>query len=81
MDLIILILSAYGFYTAIQMLRGNFLNFKPFNCNVCLAFWFTFCYIVVFDLIIVKLVIYPFAVSGGVYLLKLIEDRLTHYEA
>jgi len=40
-QLVILGISAYGFYHTIQILRGGRLNFKPFNCAVCLSFWYT----------------------------------------
>lgn len=78
-EFIILTLAAYGFYTAIQMLRGNHLNFKPLNCRFCLGFWFSVFYVLFFNYSIKNFVIYPLAVASGVYFLGLIEDRLTYY--
>lgn len=74
-----LTLSAYGFHTAVQMLRGEYLNWKPFNCKLCLSFWFALFYVLIFKLSIANLLIIPLGVAGFVYLIGLIEDRLTYY--
>jgi len=79
-EFFIITLAVYGFYTAVQMLRGNHLNFKPFNCKLCISFWVTILYVAVFSFTLSKIVILPFAVSGAVYLIGIIEDRLTYYK-
>lgn len=78
-EFIIVTLAAYGFYTAVQMLRGKYLNFKPFNCKLCLSFYFTILYIAIFSFTLPKIAILPFAVSGTVYFIGIIENRLINY--
>lgn len=78
--LLIIPLAAYGFGTAIQMLRGTWLNIKPFNCKGCLSFWFSiFIYVYMSTLGIDK---YTNAFVYGLFVyciasfLKLIEDKM-----
>lgn len=84
-NIIIISLSAYGFSTAIQMIRGTKLSFRPFNCHFCLSFYFgLICYPFFTDINIksvILIVIYSFTTSCIVYFLKLIEDRLSYYHA
>lgn len=77
--IVLLSFAAYAFYTAVQMIRGEYLNFKPFNCKLCLSYWFTLAYIIIFDFTIMNIILIPLAVSGIVYFIGLIEDRLTYY--
>ena len=75
---IILALAGYGFATAVQMLRQDKLNFKPFNCYFCLSYWFSFLYILLFSFKINTIIIVPFAIACLSIFLKLIEDKLTN---
>ena len=75
-DFLIISIASFSFATAIQMLRGNFINFKPFNCKFCLSFWFStivFFYNNPYD--VIQNIVLSFAVSGVCYIIKLIEDR------
>jgi len=81
--MLILLFAAYGFATAVQLSRGPYLNFKPFNCKFCLSFWFSLFVIFVFyttgtlrDAAIYS-IIHAFAIAGGVAVIKVVEDKLT----
>lgn len=80
MSIILLTFASYGLYNAIQMLRKDKLNFKPFNCALCTGFWFGLLYVVCFKLSIINLVTIPFFTGGTTYLLGIIEGRLISYK-
>jgi len=81
--LIIFILSAYGFASAVEItpfpgkLLGWLKRHKPFSCFLCLAFWFSFffayCY---YQLRLGHAVFLAFMSCGGATFLKYIELRL-----
>lgn len=78
--LLIIPLAAYGFGIAIQMLRGKYLNFKPFDCKFCLSFWFSsivYLYMVLFGIDkYTNVFIYGLFVACIANFLKLIEDKI-----
>lgn len=70
-------LAAYGFGIAIQMLRGRYLNFKPFNCRACLGAWSSFAIYVLFDkCTYFDYFVYSLFVFCLANFLKLIEDKI-----
>jgi hypothetical protein len=85
LEFIKLSFAAYAFATGIQMVRGKYWNFKPINCRMCMSFWATFIFLILFTKqmplldFIINLIITPLAVSGAVFLLTQIEERLTHF--
>ena len=78
--LLIIPLAAYCFGTVIQMLRGNYLNFKPFNCKSCTSFWFSssmYLYMILFGIDkYTNVFIYGLFVFCIANFLKLIEDKI-----
>jgi hypothetical protein len=78
-EIIIFAFASYAFANAVQMIRGTHLNFKPFSCRFCLSWWFSFIYFLFFTLNFIKAVIMGLSVSGIVYLITQIEDRINYY--
>jgi hypothetical protein len=80
LSLFYMILGAYGFSTAVQILRGNYLNFKPFNCRFCLSYWYSLIYTALLfwgtKNFILNIIFIPFASSGCVYLITVLEEYL-----
>lgn len=75
-----MIFAAYAFSLAFQMIRGNYLNFKPFNCRFCMSFWFAFIVNFIINHSIQNSVEISFlsalAIAGVCNFLKLIEEKL-----
>ena len=79
LDLIIIVLSAYGMAIVVEMVRDlsdkiyDLTNFKPFNCKICLSFWFgsLIAYLYGYDLFLS--ILYGFVSLSIVYLLKRLE--------
>lgn len=74
--------AGYALYHAIQMLRGRKLNFKPFNCCLCITFWLALFYILLVNypfINIIHTIIFPLSVSGISYFIKIIEDKLIQF--
>ncbi len=67
-------LSSYGLYHTIQVIRGTKLNFKPFNCRVCITFWYM---VILMILGVIKTFITVFAVIGTIQLISVLEMILT----
>lgn len=75
-DLIVLSISAFGFYHAIQVLRSSKLNFKPFNCKICLSFWYAIGSIVAYNFYIVKVIVISLFITGIVHIIGFIEKYM-----
>lgn len=75
-NILIISLAAYGFATSVQMLRGTYLNFKPFNCKFCMSFWSSLIYLYFLNFTINQIILYPFFVACIANFLKLIEDKI-----
>ena len=75
-QLIIIPLSAYSFATAVQMSRGVYLNFKPFNCKFCLSFWFSLFAYIILGTSVIYSILCAFYVAFVAHFLKILEDKL-----
>jgi len=75
--LIVLGISAYGFYHAVNVLRGGKLNFKPFNCAICLSFWYSLIVILLIDFRLTNIIVMSLFAVGVTDIVKTITDRLT----
>lgn len=80
MNIFLLSFAAYGFATAVQMIRGTRFNKKPWNCKFCLSFWIAliwYLYEQPFDFNhLVTDTIYSFTVACISYFLMRIDDKL-----
>jgi hypothetical protein len=48
----------------------KWLDRKPFNCVICMAYWFAFAYQIYIGAQLFEVILYPFAVSYMAYMLK-----------
>jgi len=74
--LLVLGVSAYGFYHVIQVLRNGRLNFKPFNCAICLGFWYSLVCVILNEYKITSIVIATMFSVGIVDIFKAITEGL-----
>lgn len=80
-EFILTCLSAYGFSVVVQMLRGVYLEYKPFNCKICLSFWYALVVFLNFGNNLLKSTFLAFAVVCIIYGMKMVEDRITMYSS
>jgi len=74
--LIVLVFASYGFAIGVQMLRGKYLNFKPFSCIACLSFWFSLVWLLIIGRNIFDSATYALAVTCITYFMSLIDSKL-----
>lgn len=76
-NLLIIAISGYGFYHTVQVLRGNKLNFKPFNCAICLSFWYGIIIMIflTFQLQVIKILVSALFIVGIVDIIKQLIER------
>jgi hypothetical protein len=82
-ELFVFILASYGFVVAIELtpFPGTTLTWlkehKPFSCNCCLSFWFTFLFCIFgFGFNLIYSLLYGFAACGAVTFIKFIEMKI-----